>query len=98
MANIQLSPQLFEDIQKAIGRQEPDADQGVAMQYLAAVTGYMLGTQRSMDQAGKEAFLDELCTFARQVMNDVSAQQEQQLAQQQAAQASAFGYWQPPKN
>lgn len=93
MADIQLSSQLFQDIQQAVARQHPGADQGVVMQYLAAVMGYMLANQRQMDEAAKNAFLDELCSFARHVVEDMSRGQ----AQQQAAQAQAFGYWEPPK-
>ena len=31
MADIQLSSQLFEDVQQAVLRQQPDADQGVIL-------------------------------------------------------------------
>ena len=94
MADIQLSSQLFQDIQQAIQRQDPDADPGVVMQYLAAVMGYMLGSQRDMRKEDAEAYLDELCGFARHVYEDV-AQPEQQQAQPPSGQA--FGYWEPPK-
>lgn len=93
MADIQLSSQLFQDIQQAVSRQHPDADQGTVMQYLAAVMGYLLANQRQMDAAEKAAFLDDLCGFARHVVEDVARGEQQQ----QAAQAQAFGYWEPPK-
>ena len=51
MADIQLSSELFQDIQQAVLRQDPEADQGIVMQYLAAVMGYMLGSQRDMSTA-----------------------------------------------
>ena len=95
MADIQLSSQLFQDIQDAVQRQEPGADQAVVMQYLAAIMGYMVGSQRNMSEADRDGFLDELFGFARHVVNDVVQQQQQQ--QQQAA-GKAFGYWEPPKN
>lgn len=95
MADIQLSSQLFQDIQQAVLRQEPQADAGVTMQYLAAVMGYMLGTQRDMPASEREAYLDELCGFARHVYDDL-AQQQQQQAQQPSGQA--FGYWIPPRD
>ena len=95
MADIQLSSQIFQDIQQAVTRQAPGADQGLVMQYLAAVMGYMLGSQRDMSPADREAYIDELCAFARHVYNDVSQQQQQ--PQQQAPSAQAFGYWTPPK-
>ncbi len=94
MADIQLSSQLFQDIQQAVQRQEPDADQGVTMQYLAAVMGYMLGSQRDMPAADREAYMDELCAFARHVYEDLSQRQQQQT---RAPAAQAFGYWTPPK-
>lgn len=94
MADIQLSSQLFQDIQQAVLRQDPQADQAVVMQYLAAVMGYMLGSQRDMQAADRDALLDELCGFAHHVYDDLS-QREQQQAKKPAGQA--FGYWIPPK-
>jgi len=94
VADIQLSSQLFEDIQQAVQRQDPQADQGVVMQYLAALMGYMLGSQRDMPAAERDAFMDELCGFARHVYEDL-AQREQAQPKQPAAQA--FGYWEPAK-
>jgi len=91
MANIQLSSQLFQDIQQAVLRQQPDADQGTVMQYLAAVLGYLLGNQQQMDGPQKDAYMDELCSFARHVYQDVG----QQARQQATAQAQSFGYWEP---
>jgi hypothetical protein len=95
MADIQLSSQLFQDIQEAVQRQEPQADQGVVMQYLAAVMGYMLGSHRGMAAAERDAFMDELCGFARHVYDDI-AQRQQAPAQPPSGQA--FGYWDPPKH
>lgn len=94
MADIQLSSQLFQDIQQAVQRQDPQADQAVVMQYLAAVMGYMLGSQRSMPADERDALMDELCDFARHVYGDL-AQREQQQTQRPTGQA--FGYWVPPK-
>jgi hypothetical protein len=93
MADIQLSSQLFQDIQQAVQRQDPDADQGVVMQYLAAVMGYMLGSQRDMTAADRDAYMDELCGFARHVYTDLTQRQQQT----QAPSGQAFGYWTPPK-
>jgi len=91
MADIQLSSQLFQEIQEAVSRQHPGADAGVVMQYLAAVIGYMLGNQKQMDDAQKQAFLDDLCGFTRHVLDDLAQSQQQQ----QAAASSAFGVWEP---
>lgn len=93
MADIQLSSQLFNDIQQAVQRQDPDADQGVVMQYLAAVMGYMLGSQRDIATAERDAFMDELCAFARDVYQDL-AQRKTEQARPPGGQA--FGYWIPP--
>lgn len=92
MADIQLSSQLFQDIQQAVQRQQPDADQGVVMQYLAAVMGYMLGSQRGVPAAQRDEFMEELCGFARHVYQDLAARQETT----EAPVAPAFGYWEPP--
>lgn len=94
MADIQLSSQLFQDIQQAVQRQDPEADQGIVMQYLAAVMGYMLGSQRDMPPAEADAYFEELCGFARHVYDDLAQRQQQQ---QQVASGQAFGYWNPPK-
>jgi hypothetical protein len=95
VADIQLSSQLFQDIQDAVQRQAPDADPGTVMQYLAAVVGYMLGSQSGMPDADREGFLDELCGFTRHVYMDVVQQQQQQQRASQAT-GEAFGYWEPP--
>lgn len=94
MADIQLSSELFQDIEQAVLKQQPDADQGVVMQYLAAIMGYMLGSQRGMQANDRNAFMDELCAFARHVFEDVGSQHQQQQSAVPAGQA--FGYWEPP--
>jgi hypothetical protein len=93
MADIQLSSQLFQDIEQAVRKQDPDADQAVVMQYLAAVIGYLLGSQRSVAAAEREAFLDELFGFARHVHDDL-ARREQEAA---APAGQALGYWDPSR-
>lgn len=94
VADLQLSSQLFQDIQQAVQRQDPQADQVVVMQYLAAVMGYMLGNQRDMPAADRDALMDELCGFAHHVYGDL-VQRQQPQTQRPAGQA--FGYWEPPK-
>jgi len=95
MSGISLSPQLFQDIQQAIVRQEPAAaqDTGLQIQYLGALAGYMLGSQ-NMATAQKQEFLNELQGFIEHVMSDTD-QKHQQQRQSQAA--SAFGIWEPSK-
>ncbi len=66
----------------------------MVLQYLAAVSGYLLGSEPGMQGQDKEAFLSELCAFASRVYHDVQGQQAQRQA---AAQQQAFGYWEPTK-
>jgi hypothetical protein len=61
------------------------------MQYLAAVTGYLLGSQ-SIDDGQKRDFLDELVAFLRHVFEDTDRRVR---VQRQARSADAFGYWTP---
>ena len=96
MADIQLSPQLFQDIHDAVQKQHPDADQIVVMQYMGAVMGYLLGSQDNMSPDDRNALMDELCAFTRHVYDDV-LQSRQQQAQQPPA-GDAFGIWEPSKN
>lgn len=102
MAEIQLSPELFQDIHQAVAKQHPDADNGVVLQYLAAVSGYLLGSERNMDKATKDRVLSELNGFAAEVLDDLHQHQQGQQAPQPAqtppATAQAFGYWNPPKD
>lgn len=93
MSGISLSPQLFQEIQQAIVKQEPSAaqDTGLVIQYLGAIAGYMLGSQ-AMPTAQKEEFLGELKGFIEHVMKDTD-QKHQQQSQAQAS--SAFGIWEP---
>lgn len=93
MADIQLSSQLFSEIQAAVERQHPGADAGTVMQYLAAMTGYMLGHQRQMSQQDKLQYMDDLCGFSRHVLDDLLQGQQRQ----QAAAGQAFGIWEPGK-
>ena len=96
MADIQLSPQLFSDIQAAVERQEPNADPGTTMQYLAAVMGYILGSQGNMTQADREEYMNELCGFAQHVVSDVVARQAPARPAAPPNQ-QAFGIWEPNK-
>ena len=89
MAEIQLSSQLFQDMQQAVERQQPGADPGTVMQYLAAVAGYLLGSQQQMTEQQRGEYADELCAFLRHVADDVAGRS------QPAPQQEAFGHWEP---
>ncbi len=93
MADIQLSSQLFHDIQAAIETQHPGADELVIMQYLAAVMGYLAGSQESATSPGdRDELMNQLCDFARHVQLDVSNSR-----QRPAEPAEAFGIWEPDR-
>ena len=94
MAEIQLSGQLLNEMQTVVQRHHPDADPAVMMQYLAAVMGYMLANQPQIDAREQGRYLEELCEFARQVHQDVTAQRQQREG---VAQQSAYGIWEPGK-
>ena len=94
MSDIQLSSQLLQDLQQAVLKQQPDADPGVVLQYLAAATGYLLAQQRGLSDEDKAGYLDELAAFSRHVLEDV---QQRARQQSQTTAAKAFGYWEPPK-
>jgi hypothetical protein len=94
MSEIKLSPRLFDDVQQAVIRHDAAAadDVGLLLQYLGAVTGYMLGSQQ-FGRQHKEAFLRELSGFVHHVMDDTD--KKLQSAPPPSA-GGAFGYWEPP--
>lgn len=92
MADIQLSSQLFQDIQGAVERQHPGADAGTSMQYLVAVAAYMLANQSSMSSEQQDAYLDDLHAFAKHVVSDVRSRQQ---ATTPPPSQEAFGIWEP---
>jgi hypothetical protein len=78
---LQLSVDLVRDLQERIKQDDERAsDAGVAAQYLAAVTGFLLG-QISAETEKKKEFLRQLQEFAAGVVDDVEAQQQMQSAQ-----------------
>ena len=84
---IQLSSEMISDIKAAITKHDPAADNDLYfMQYLSAVTGYVLAHQ---DQPGidKKALLGDLWHFVGQVFD--------QVAQDMKPPEDAFGIWKP---
>jgi len=75
MAEVELTSQIIKDIQQAVQSHEPQAGDGVVMQYLAAVLGYMVATQRAIPSSDHEALLQELSNFSRHVCRDVTSNQ-----------------------
>ena len=96
---LQLSVDMVRDIQERLKQaDERAADPGVAAQYLAAVTGFLLGNINA-DTEKKKEFLRQLQDFAASVVDDVEAQNQMQQAQPAAAADAGTteksGIWQP---
>ncbi len=103
---IQLSEALIAQLIQTIVQHDPRAEENsvLGLQYLAAVTGYVAGAYPGSAQ-DRQALLDHLATFARQVADDRAAslqQQKQPAAPPQAPQGHseptedpAVGIWKP---
>lgn len=88
---LQLSVDMVRDIQERLKQDDSRAaDAGVAAQYLAAITGFLLG-QINAETDKKKEFLQQLQEFAAGVVDDVEAQQELQQAQPGGGGAPAGG-------
>jgi len=84
---IQLSSEMISDIKSVITKHDPAAsDDLYFMQYLSAVTGYVLAHQ---DQPGvdKKGLLGDLSHFMGQVVDQVEADMKPP--------EDAFGVWKP---
>lgn len=87
---IQLSSELISDIKSALTKHDPAAENELYfMQYLSAVTGYVLAQQ---DQPGidKQALLGDLTHFMGQVV--------EQVERDMRPPEDAFGIWKPGDN
>jgi len=84
---IQLSSEMIADVKAVVMKNDPAADNDLYfMQYLSAITGYVLAQQ---DQPGldKKALLNDLSHFMGQVLDQV--EQDMKPAE------DAFGVWKP---
>jgi len=93
MANdITLSDQLIDNLYGVICQHDESAKQNmmVALQYFAAVSGYMLGDYPGSDEE-REELIDQLAAFTKNVSGDRAKQQKQQAAPQQQAPAAVAG-------
>jgi hypothetical protein len=88
MEPLKLSDDLVNDVQLAVIKHDERAkDGGVAIQYYAAIIGYVLAQQDyAMEQ--KEEFLDQLNTFSHHVFTDCAKQSA-------PATPDAMGKWRP---
>ena len=88
MQPIKLSDELVEDLQRTIISYDDRAtDSGVAIQYYAAVIGYVLA-QQDYATEHKEEFLDQLNAFSHHVFEDCARQSEPEVS-------DAMGKWRP---
>ena len=90
MSGIQLSNELVTDIKSVMEKHDPStSDDLMFLQYLSAVSGFVLAhqTQPGMD---KKEFMNELSAFTAQVVDQVS----EDMAPKQPAE-DAFGVWKP---
>jgi len=87
MEPLKLSDALVQDLQNAIvSHDERAKDGGVAIQYYAAVIGYVLA-QQDYPTEQKLDFLDQLHSFAVHVFEDFN--------QQTSSSSEAMGKWRP---
>ncbi len=89
MSGIQLSSELVSDLKSVMVKHDPETDNDLLfMQYLSAVTGYVLAhqTQPGFD---KQGFLGDVSTFTGQVLSQM--EQDMQAPELE----EAFGIWKP---
>ncbi|MGF1546464.1 MAG: hypothetical protein ACFCUG_03975 [Thiotrichales bacterium] len=88
---IALSAEMVRDVLGVFARHDPSAeDEFVALQYTAAVMGFLLGT-RGGDAEQKNDLLNQLFEFAGHVTLEVERQRQKPSAPKQ----EAFGVWKP---
>ena len=89
MEPLKISDELIAEMQSTVARHDDRAsDAGVALQYYAAIIGYVLA-QQSYPADQKKEFLDQLNDFTHHVFEDC-------ISQTAPAQAeSAIGKWRP---
>lgn len=108
MANdITLSDQLIDNLYGVICQHDESAKQNmmVALQYFAAVSGYMLGDYPGSDKE-REELIDQLAAFTKNVSGDrANSQKEQSQTQSEQSEPAAgksvetedpaVGIWKP---
>ena len=89
MSELQLTPELIDDLVNTIAARDPDARKpGTAVQYLAAAIGVIIASQR-LDAADKQDLLDHVCAFAHHVFDEVAGRQTSPPRERW------FGIWKP---
>ncbi|MEA3411989.1 MAG: hypothetical protein U9R74_10685 [Pseudomonadota bacterium] len=93
MDKIQLSGELASALQKVLAENDDRArDSFIAVQYLAAVVGFMVGREQ-ISSARKLEVHDELSALMKHVLEDVDGSMQRQ--QPQTPRGDAFGIWRP---
>ncbi|MCI0507066.1 MAG: hypothetical protein L0Z73_13285 [Gammaproteobacteria bacterium] len=88
MEPLKLSDELVIELQKVLAGHDARAgDAGVAVQYYAAIIGFMLA-QQSGSLAEKKEFLNQLNAFSRHVLDDCNPPQAPRGD-------AAIGQWRP---
>lgn len=91
MEPLKISDELIADLQKAIIQYDERATEaGIAVQYYAAVIGYVLA-QQSYSTEQKKEFLHQLNAFSHHVLDDCSSSQT-------STGDAALGKWRPGDN
>ncbi len=89
MEPLKISDELIAELQATISSHDDRAvDSGVAIQYYAAIIGYVLA-QQSYPVEQKKEFLDQLNAFSRHVFDDCNTQSAP------AQNDTAMGKWRP---
>jgi len=91
MDQLKLSKELIEQIQKILVDADERAENPLlAGQYLAAITGFIVGNY-DLPTGEKNEIMNELVAFARYVYEDVTRQRQNAMRPQ----GEAFGIWKP---
>ncbi|MCY4420457.1 MAG: hypothetical protein OXC42_04300 [Gammaproteobacteria bacterium] len=91
MDQLKLSRELIENIEKIlIESDERAANPILAGQYLAAITGFIIGNQ-DMPTGEKNEVMNEIVGFAKYVYEDVTRQRQTSMRPK----GEAFGVWKP---
>lgn len=95
MSGIQLSADLVSDVRDILIKHDPTAENDMFfMQYLTAITGFVLAHQTSSD-LDKRGLLNDLHVFSGQVLDQMENDIRNQDIRRQPQQEEAFGIWKP---
>ncbi|MCY4641610.1 MAG: hypothetical protein OXC41_02785 [Gammaproteobacteria bacterium] len=91
MDQLKLSKGLIENIKKILVEADERAENPLlASQYLAAITGFLVGNH-NLPTGEKNEIMNELVAFTKYVYEDVSGQRQDAIRPK----GEAFGIWKP---